>query len=227
MRKEETYFVVSYMPLLQFTDENERFLELPNQNADPANAEAVAAKLTNKLDQVPNVEVRACVWMYDHLDSKFYPVFLIDNAHEVADHLVKWAENDPAAWFSLFAEKIDEERYVIMLFPNLDQSIKRFKLACLQYLEIIPSTNAKYTMIFRPLEFISQHNTTFERVVLSDEMMIGFLDTTDFNKEAGTLNMEKIKYIGPIKRTSREEEVKTPKGSFILEYVKNMLDEES
>jgi hypothetical protein len=217
----ERYIVISYVPLLK-TDPQLLIRSLEQQ--DTGTTIDVAIEISNALAQAPDVHVQACVWMHDIATNAFSPVLLMDNAAEVADHLVAWAENNPAAWFHAYMEQIDEERYIILLFPNLSKSIQRFKLNCIQAQEFIPQSDADYTMMFKPLEFVSQGTNLFPEVAphLTDKISIGFLDTKDFDQQNPGESVEKIRYIGPLERVSKSDQ--DEHNSYISEYVKSHLE---
>ena len=217
----ERYIVVSYVPMLK-TDQKLLVRSLEQQDA--GTTIDIAAEISKALEQAPDVHVQACVWMHDIATNAFSPVLLMDNAAEVANHLMAWAENDPAAWFHAYVEQIDEERYIILLFPNLSKSIQRFKLNCMQVQEFIPPSDADYTMMFKPLEFVSQGMNLFPEVSphLTDKVMVGFLDTKDFDQQNPAESVEKIRYIGPLERVSKSDP--DERNSYISEYVKSHLE---
>lgn len=216
------YIVVSYVPLLNAT---KRILKTPSEQYTPEHATKIAEEIGGTLENTPHVPVRACLWLQDNTSEKpeFHPVFLIDNAMEVLDHLKYWCENDPATWFHLYLEKVDDNRYIVLLFPNLDKSIERFKLACLVYTDVVPQSEADYTLIFKPLEFLSQSATMFDNVKehLGEELKIGFLNANEFDQSAPEACLDKVQYIGPISRV-RKDNAKD-KNSYIPPYVESRL----
>jgi len=143
--------------------------------------------------------VEACLWAQISEEEGVVPVFVLDRAHEVADHLVEWAENDLDRWFALcFQERGD--LYTALLMPNIDESIRRFKQAQMIINRSKPPEDAKYTAIFHPLKFTSQSENTFKKVRdrIRDRSNVGFLDITDIDKDNPLdINEEDIKSIGP------------------------------
>ena len=217
----EKYIVVSYVPLLSPTV---RIMQDPSVQYAAATKETTE-EIGHAIEQTPDAHVKACVWMIDQSSGKkeFYPVFLLDNANEVLDHLLYWTENDVRSWFSLYLEKIDDNRYVAMLFPNLSKSIQRFKLSCLQHSEYIPESGADYTLIFKPLEFLSQVATVFDKVnaQLTDEIKLGFLNTADFDQDHPENCVDKIRCIGPITRVRKDD---TEGTKYITSYMQNYVE---
>jgi len=224
MNDPEKYIVVSYVPLLTAT---KRILKTPSEQYTPEHATEIAEEIGGTLEDTPSVHVKACLWLQTSEDEapEFCPVFLIDNATEVVDHLLYWCENDVAAWFYLYLEKIDNERYIALLFPNLSKSIERFKLACMAYADFVPQSDADYSLVFKPLEFLSQGATMFDSVQghLGDELKIGFLNTDEFDQSHPETCLDKVRYIGPIRRIRRAEE--EGKNSYIIPYIEKRLKE--
>jgi hypothetical protein len=107
--------VVSYIPLL--AGESGRVLSVGDKEFTRLMAEA---------DRCPSGLTDACLWMAE--GSGVFPVFVMPQAHAIADHLLAWAEDRPGDWFILcFAQR--QGRYVAVLFPNLPGSVVRFEAA--------------------------------------------------------------------------------------------------
>ena len=222
MNEPEKYIVVSYVPLLTAT---KRILKTPSEQYTSEHAVEIAEEVSSALQDAPDVHVKACLWLRNSEDEapEFCPVFIIDNAIEVVDHLLHWCENDPTTWFYLYLEKIDSDRYIVLLFPNLSKSIERFKLACMAYADFIPQNDADYSLVFKPLEFLSQGATMFDNVKdhLSDKLRIGFLNTGEFDQSTPETCLDKVQYIGPVSRVKKSDE--DGKNSYILPYIESRL----
>ena len=102
-----------------------------------------------------------CVWTTK--DGVISPCFVIPKFRQVANHLVKWAEDDPEGWFSLNIMELDD-RYIIILMPNLKKSIARFKARYMLETGQRIEDDANIDIIFEPLFFISQNNEVFNQL---------------------------------------------------------------
>jgi hypothetical protein len=72
-------------------------------------------RLMAEADRGPGGLADACLWMAK--GGGVFPVFVLPQAHAIAEHLLAWAENRPGDWFALcFAQR--QGRYVAALFPN-------------------------------------------------------------------------------------------------------------
>jgi hypothetical protein len=130
--------VVSYIPLL--AGEPGRVLSVRDEEFKRLMAEA---------DSCPSGLADACLWMAE--GSGVFPVFVMPQAHAIADHLLTWAEDRPGDWFMLcFAQR--QGRYVAALFPNLVGSVERFEAAYFAN-SGEPSRAASYELLFRPITF--------------------------------------------------------------------------
>jgi hypothetical protein len=128
--------VVSYIPLL--TGEPGRVLSVGDVEFQRLMAEA---------DRCPSGLADACLWMAE--GGGVFPVFVLPQAHAIADHLLTWAENRPGDWFMLcFAQR--RGCYVAALFPNLVGSVERFEAAYFAN-HGEPSRAAGYELLFRPI----------------------------------------------------------------------------
>ena len=127
-------------------------------------------------------------------------MFVIPQAHSIADHLMAWAENRPVDWFILsFAQR--QDRYVAVLFPNLSGSVERFEAAYFAN-HGEPSRAAWYDLLFRPIAFVSGVRHTFEKVkkLIGNPSMVGFMEPSDFDPaKPSSLNLERIRRVGPFK----------------------------
>jgi len=122
------------------------------------------------------------------------------SAVEIAGHLSEWSEDKPGEWFALcFAER--QGRYTAILFPNINQSIARFKVARIaRYEEIV--TAKDYQVLFRPLCFVAAPRHMFSQVRcrIPDWASVGFLDTYDVDLgKPHDIDPERIKMVGPFK----------------------------
>jgi hypothetical protein len=179
--------VLSYLPLL--TGEPGRVLSVGDDEFKRLMAEA---------DRCPSGLADACLWMAE--GGGVFPVFVLPQAHTIAEHLLAWSENRPGDWFTLcFAQR--QGRYVAALFPNLPGSVERFEAAHVaRHGE--PSRAASYELLFRPLAFVSGVPHTFKKVkkLIGSPSMVGFMEPSDFDPaKPSSLNLERIRRVGPFK----------------------------
>jgi len=149
-----------------------------------------------EVERCPSGLADACLWIADN--GGVFPVFVLPQAHAIAEHLVAWAEHRPGEWFSLcFAER--GSRYVATLFPNIVRSVERFEAAHLVSLGDV-SNAEQYELIFRPVALVSPSRHTFGQVrgMIGNRSLVGFLETADFDPARPLpLYLERIKRVGP------------------------------
>jgi hypothetical protein len=177
--------VVSYVPLLVGESGKAMAIDDPHLH-----------EMLSKIDEGHDGHVHACLWMAE--ENGVFPVFLMKDAHAIADHLLAWAEGRPADWFALcFVEK--QGRYVVGLFPNVSASVERFEVAHL-IVHGDMSTADGYEIIFRPLTFVSGLNHTFGRVkaMIPTTAIVGFVEPSEFDPHAPEkLSPDAIRRVGP------------------------------
>jgi len=183
----ETAIVVSYVPLLTGGG--------PNRTVsadDPGIAE-----LLRRVDNCPSGHVEGCLWLPSRSMTwgEVMPIFMMDQAHAIADHLCEWAEGKPGEWFTLcFTERMG--RYLAILFPNINRSMARFRVT--SYEEIV--TAKDYKVLFRLLCFVSVTGHGFDLDLkgrIPDSSEVGFVDTRDVDPIEPFVEGEAIKTIGP------------------------------
>lgn len=81
------YLIISYAPLIPLTP-NTASLKSEETN-----------KLQKILENLRQGSAKACLWVMK--DDKPTPIFLIDQAKAIYEHLVAWSENEPEKWFQL------------------------------------------------------------------------------------------------------------------------------
>jgi hypothetical protein len=188
--KPSNIILISYMPLLMPEG------PLSDINILETMSDQTMEELENSLGDGAHVE--ACLWTSDKELKSPTPVFVMENAHAVAEHLEEWSENNVDKWFKLtFVEK--DGKYIVILWPNLDESSARFKVRYLiekeDFLE-----DAKFTHFFQPLFFISGTNNTFTDIKskIGSKASIGFLDFKNLNVDDPlSIDSDNIKEVGP------------------------------
>ena len=203
--------VVSYVPLL--AGEPGRVLSVRDEEFK---------RLMGEADRCPSGLADACLWVADN--GGVFPVFVMPQAHAIADHLVAWAENQPGKWFALcFAAR--QDRYVVTLFPRLAWSVERFEAA--HFIHHGDLSNAEsYELLCRPLAFVSGPRHTFGRVkkLIADPCCLGFLEPDDFDTATPmSLNLDRIRRVGPFPVCWKEQ----PFGYDIKPIIEKLVREAS
>lgn len=168
--------------------------------------------------------IRACMWM---LDEHHNPgiVFVLDQAKEVYDHLIEWSEKKPTEWFTIQISDVDVPDgniYGVVLFPVLQKSVDRWKLARLMmHGEFYEA--GEIQIICDPLRFVSGVNHTFSS--LKDRIVspigVGFLDTMNVNNNPSDVDFGAIIEVGRF-----DVDVVPPnKSCFVTEMLKNELED--
>ena len=183
-----TAIVVSYVPLLQ----PDAFFACRVSDCD--NSELMDR--LREVDRCPDGHVDGCLWLAE--GDAVVPVFIMDKALAIADHLLTWSEQKPDEWFALcFVERGD--RYAAILFPNLDKSFRRFQVGWLDRFEEVVTPD-RCNIIFRHLHFVSNPGHLFGTVRsrIPSRTMLGFVDTADVDRQnpCGT-ESDRVKMLGP------------------------------
>ena len=114
-------------------------------------ADAIQA-ISERIGQCPSGKAECCLWMLDD-QNRPGAVLALEQAAAIAGHLKEWAENQPAKWFKVYVKE-REGKYAVVLFPEIRQSLSRFKFAHL--LEGgDPIASGKVQVITNPLRFVS------------------------------------------------------------------------
>jgi hypothetical protein len=175
----------------------------PGITFDPSQAEA----LTEILEEFPTGEALACLWVGDPTDpGKILPIFLYDDADNLLDHLLHWAENKPTEWFSLHLKE-KKGKYVIALIPKMEKSIERYQIAYQLQTGYPMPKDTKTNVIFRSLYMLNTNaGSVFSkhRDKVSNPLKVGFLDASRVDKDDMVGSMKKIneseiRWIGPFK----------------------------
>jgi len=151
---------VSYVPLLY---------EWPGKPFE-INSDSFRA-FAKKLEEAPG-PVAGCAWM-----EPSTPVFIIEQAQAIHEHLLAWSEERPEKWFSLQVRE-RPGAYAAVLVPDLFLSAARWRQA---YPGLEPGP-----VLFKPLGFAGPDDTfrkierTLRRQVVAD---IGLLPTWPTDEE--------------------------------------------
>jgi hypothetical protein len=117
--------------------------------------------ITDLVDKAPTGRAECCLWMLDD-QNRPGAVLALDQATAIAQHLKEWAENQPEKWFKVYIKEKDG-KYALVLFPEVRQSLSRFKFAYL--LEGgDPIRTGQVQVITSPLHFVSGAGTTYSAI---------------------------------------------------------------
>jgi hypothetical protein len=180
---EETFsaLVVSYVPLL----------------TGEAGSLVDSEDLAGLVDQLPSGGADACIWLMR--DHQPIPVFVMENANDIIDHLVAWSEEKPIEWFSLKIMDRDG-KYAIALIPNLEKSVERWRMAYHLRVGYPVPTNAHFNIFFRTINFVSGGKTSYHSVkdMIGPETQVGFIDLKDVDRnDPSKIDYQKIRCLGP------------------------------
>lgn len=181
--------VVSYIPLL--TGDPGFSLDL---SKDPDKIKEFLDAVEN---ETPDCHAAACVWVLK--DDFPSPVFCMENAHDILDHLEWWSEEKPVDWFNLLIREQDK-KYVIALVPKLNKSIERWNIAYQLRTGFPPPKETRYSILYRALHFVSGGQSAFDQVKdkIGPEIMVGFIDMKDMNQaDPSQTDFQKTRWIGP------------------------------
>jgi hypothetical protein len=198
--------LISYIPLLM-GEAGQTF------DFSPAHTGKALVKF---LDAHPNGSAEACIWLIK--DGKPFPVFMIPHMNDVVDHLQAWSEDKPREWFDLKVSAL-ENVYAIALAPDLERSIKRWRLAYQLRVGYPPPKDIDFNILFKPLHFVSKRgNTTFAKIKdqIGETLQVGFIDSKDVNrKDPSQIKEEDIRTLGPFTVNH---------GTDFSDYMKNLLE---
>ena len=204
LEQANTFVVVSYWPLIDI-DKPKIF------DKDPAN------ELQRFVEDTPEINVMGCAWILK--DEEPIPVLIVDRAKEIQEHMLKWCEDDPLKWFKFCIQEVDNQ-YVLIIYPDVEHSIQRFRLACLHFHDFIPPENAQYKVIFSPIRFLCESNTAYQSIKdqLNDRILVGFLDAKSVDRnDPASMDLSKIVYLGPLERI-------TEPSAAVSELMRQLID---
>ena len=169
--------VFSYWPLLRSLDsfglDPAAFRDLEKGDTDTVKA------IMDHLDEhytAGNVE--GILWA--QRDGQHHPVFMLEQAKEVAEHLTEWAEGNPGEWFKmrLISRELEDGvvQYAMVLMPNLEKGIKRMRANT----GVAEDEETEYTIVFRPVTFTGR-GPTFGMIepLIPDRIKLEFIEVAD------------------------------------------------
>lgn len=199
MSKEQKIVLISYFPLFN-----------PTNHGFTSGNQFEFAKLENTvfkiLEDLPSVTIRGVLWTYHPIDDNvnnedktMMPVFLTENAADVANHLRFWCEEE-YDMFELFFEQ-RKEGYAVMLHPNPMKSIERYNRHQ-RYTNREETTEDDFLVIYNPIVTCCPNGTTYQQYesVIKNQRrcFVGFLELDKFNNDSpNETNTDDIVIIGP------------------------------
>jgi hypothetical protein len=205
MNKPELYVVVSYWPLVDI-------------NKPKLFTKGAVQDLQDYLDSTPKVDIIGCLWLLDN-DNPI-PVLVVDRAKELRDHMLTWCEKDPSKWFRFCIQEAADEKYILIIYPDIEKSIERFKSACIYIHNFSPADDARYQVICSPLRFFGSSSANYKQIKnqLSGNITVGFIDTKDVDlTDPNSIDFSEVHYLTNLKR------VNTP-DSAIVQLMNQLMD---
>jgi hypothetical protein len=184
--------LIGYWPLLQ----PEGLISKPGETLNLENLESLKDLET----EVP--PINAILWVYPFdksLDGPVIPVFVMDRAKEIADHLITWMDGDTDRFTLHFEQR--KEGYACILLPSVKKTIERWKLARLMYHEDMV-INEDFVVYYHVLGTCCLSGSTYIEVKdrISDPCFVGFLDRSELDvSDPLTYNSDKVTITGPFK----------------------------
>lgn len=153
----------------------------------------------------------SCAWTLKNNEA--HPVLIMNKAEQIFNNIMAWSENDPKKWF-YFGIKHDNEKYSLGLFPNLVESLKRFKenQEALQQRKI--TNNDEVQILFHPLGFMSGLDTYNNiKELLPDNIDIGISESVE------SIRKDEIYWIQQIQRSRKGHKI-----NYVEDYLRSALN---
>jgi len=191
MEKPPLHLVISYVPLL--TGEAGSHVEADSDQM---------SDLFKKIDSLPSGFADAILWSQSS-EGDPWPIFVMEDANRILDHLVDWSEGSPTSWFDFRLHSRGSD-YAMALMPKVEKSIDRYKLAIGMQTGITPPKDGNYKVLFKSIHFSSTpgETSTFSIVkpMMKSSVKIGFLEKSELGANGeipGDFDPKKIYWIGP------------------------------
>lgn len=118
--------------------------------------------------------------MYVRAGEELRPIFVLDDAQRVFNHLMWWCNEKPSELFRLHLE-IAEDGYTMFLIPDSKKAIERYK-----------SHGEDTVLLTVPIVYVgetSEENISHKLLSKMSVATVGFVDTTDPNlRQSDTVN---------------------------------------
>lgn len=126
----------------------------------------------------PNVMPISCGWLLNDDEPEAVLVFP-SNARALARDMIDWAESKPSEFFNVIVDT-HKNTYAIVIVPNIDRSISRFKFNHLiTYGEPVATEN--FNTLFYPIGFVNRSsNPIFDsiRPSIGRSLKLSFIDNS-------------------------------------------------
>lgn len=188
-KKDQTNIIFSYFPLMA-GPYGQAFMG--------PEAIGAAEEIGSVLEQLPSGSALACLWFIEH--DKANPVFVIENAKAIAEHLKWWSEGKPEDWFSLHI--MEKGRgYAMALMPDFKKTSDRWKIA-FQLRHGFPPPEGSENILFRPLHCTAPGRAAYDqtKAKIGDTMPLRVVDADDVTPEnAASLDIDQTFLLGEFK----------------------------
>lgn len=134
-----------------------------------------------------NGTAEGVMWAYDDDDGLLYPIFIIEDAKDIYDHIVRWSENQPQSWFAIESAVLGD-KYALAFTPNLQVSLARFK-ANMKLLGESVNDGDHIMFIFKPIGFQSKPRSAVAKTAAAFAAQatakVGFTNSSNVDKFTG------------------------------------------
>lgn len=159
----------------------------------PVTRGRVIRRLLAEAARCPSGQASALLWLAD--SGGVLPVFVLDEADAIADHLLDWCGGAVGDWFALCLGDRGP-RAVAVLVPNLTRPIGQFEAAAADRMK-----TDGFELLVRPLFFVSRRSHAFGLVgrAVTSSTRVGLLDATAFaSAHPPSLALTRIRTVGPV-----------------------------
>lgn len=158
------YLIVSYVPMLWPQE----------SNIEPKTIEKA-------ISNSPTGELSGCAWILRN--GKLSPVFVLEEADKIVEHLKFWSEGKPEEWFK-FHFKRDGLKYYVALVPEVQRTLDRFKMSYQLRTGYPLPKEFPIRVVFKYLHFAAQREGIY---MMDSETEILYIDS----KKIDPNNVEK------------------------------------
>lgn len=160
----KNYVCIGYVPLF-YVNPDKDLIEDESQ-------EELYEFLTERVSHTPIIHVYMC--LYGSYQDRATPIFVINKARDVIDHLLAYSEGDPTKYFKLLVGEYDA-KYFLIIQPNTDQAILKFRRQQSDRGRDIPQ-DATINVIMKHIAFFSHRTQLLKKLDLSKPVHVGIID---------------------------------------------------
>ncbi len=156
-----------------------------------------ALRVLAEAQRCPSGQADAVLWVADA--EGLYPVFVLERADAIADHLLAWSEGRVGDWFALCLSERGE-RFAAALVPNMARVVERFEAA---RPAAAPGTGGArgFDLLLRPLFFVSLPGHAFGQVrhQVTSPARLGLLDSAAFaSAHPPSAALSRVRVVGTV-----------------------------